>query len=482
MKSLRGLIRHSGLILLAGLLLFFSLLVYAGGEALLRRYVDGRLLGLAQTLAKIVEQHPELIDSSNDEYALAAEVAGNDKHQRELQEVAHSLMIFSADGRVVWKGPQAVARHPLPGDTVLQRLRLGHTVFETVESVEGTPIRHLFLPIPPEGRLRYVLHAEASLVFYRESLNGLVILLLVGSGIVLVLAWTASGWLANTILTPIERLSAGSEAMCAADLGKRLVLDSPYQEFRRLTQAFNSVMDRFQRGVESQRRFVDHAAHEMQTPLTVLQGHLEVALLKARTAEEYREVLLNNLEQVGRLIALTRSLLTLAKFTSDKPPLHVTPLSLDSLIKDLIAELMILFDERHIRLSVDVQSVPIIQGDAQWIKQALINLLDNALRYTPSGGTVTVRVQTEGQWVNVTVEDTGHGIESEHLPHLFERFYRTDWARAKDSGGTGLGLPIVKEIVEAHGGAISVISQVDQGSAFVLRFPFAEAHESSSSL
>src|SRR6185503_16467691 len=98
MKSLRRLIRHSGLIVLAGLLLFFSLLVYAGGDALLRRYVDGRLLGLAQTLAKIIEQHPNLIDSSNDEYALAAKVGGNDKHQRELQEVAHSLMIFSPEG------------------------------------------------------------------------------------------------------------------------------------------------------------------------------------------------------------------------------------------------------------------------------------------------------------------------------------------------------------------------------------------------
>jgi heavy metal sensor kinase len=471
MKSLRRLIRHAGLIVLAGLLLFFSLLVYAGGDALLRRYVDGRLLGLAQTLAKIIEQHPNLIDSSNDEYALAAKVGGNDTHERELQEVAHSLMIFSPEGRVVWKGPEAVAQHPLPDDTVFQRLRLGHTVFETVESVEGTPIRHLFLPIPSDGQLRYVLHAEASLLFYRASLNGLVILLLVGSGIVLLLAWIASGWLANTILTPIERLSTGSEAMCAADLRKRLVLDSPYQEFRRLTQAFNSVMDRFQRGVESQRRFVDHAAHEMQTPLTVLQGNLEVALLKARTAEEYREALINNLEQVARLITLTRSLLTLAKFTSDSPPLHVIPLSLESLVKDLIAELKLLFDERQIRLCVDAHSVPLIQGDAQWIKQALINLLDNALRYTPPGGTVTVRLQTAGKWLSVTVEDTGHGIESEHLPHLFERFYRTDWARAKDSGGTGLGLPIVKEIVEAHGGGISVTSQVDKGSAFVLRFP-----------
>jgi signal transduction histidine kinase len=100
-----------------------------------------------------------------------------------------------------------------------------------------------------------------------------------------------------------------------------------------------------------------------------------------------------------------------------------------------------------------------------------MNLLDNALRYTPSGGTVTVRLEPAGQWVAVIVEDTGHGIEPEHLPHLFERFYRTDWARAKDSGGTGLGLPIVKGIAAAHGGAIAVTSRVNEGSVFTLRLP-----------
>ena len=209
----------------------------------------------------------------------------------------------------------------------------------------------------------------------------------------------------------------------------------------------------------------------MKTPLTILQGNLDVALMKARTSEEYREALINNLEQVGRLIALTRSLLTLTNFTSGKPPVHLVPLALEPLIQDLVDELTLLADNRRITLSFEPQSVPLILGDAQWLRQALINLLDNALHYTPSGGAVPVRLQAVGEGVAVAVEDTGHGIEPEHLPHLFERFYRTDWARAKDAGGTGLGLPIVKEIAEAHGGTISVTSQVDKGSVFTLRFP-----------
>jgi signal transduction histidine kinase len=272
-------------------------------------------------------------------------------------------------------------------------------------------------------------------------------------------------------MAPIDALCTGAETLSEADLGKRLALDSPYREFRRLTQAVNSVLDQFQRGSEVQRNFCEIAAHEMKTPLTILQGNLEVALMKARTPEEYHEVLLNNLQQVDRLIALTRPLLTLAKFTSSKPPVNLVTLAVEPLIQELVDELMLLADDSQITLRFESQPVPFVLGDAQWLKQALINLLDNALRYTPSGGAVTIRLQAVGQEVAVAVEDTGHGIEPENIPHLFERFYRTDWARAKDSAGTGLGLPIVKEIMDAHGGSISVTSEVNKGSVFTLRLP-----------
>jgi heavy metal sensor kinase len=476
MKSLRGVISRSALILMGGLLLVFSVLIYVGSDALLHRFIDGRLLGLAEALATIIEQHPDIIEKSGDDRTLGGAVARTENQQHDLHEVTHSLMVFSPDGRMVWKGSEAVAQHQAPDETVFERTRRGITVFETVESADGKPIRHLFLPFPRQGEVRYVLHAEASMLLYRETLKGFVILLTLGSGVILLIAWIGSGWLAKKVLTPIEVLSTGAETMSEADLGKRLTLDSPYQEFHRLTQAFNSVMDRFQRSGESQLTFCNLAAHEMQTPLTILQGNLEVALLKARTPEEYREALINNLEQVGQLITLTRSLLTLAKFTSGKPPVHLAALALEPMIQNMVDELTLLADDRQITLSFESQAVPAVLGDAQWLKVALINLLGNALHYTPPGGTVTVRLQAVGEEVAVSVEDTGHGIEPEHLPHLFERFYRTDWARAKDSGGTGLGLSIVKEIAEAHGGSISVTSDVNKGSIFTLRVP-ASAHQ-----
>jgi len=475
MKSLGNVISTTAVILMAGLLLAFSILIYIGGEALLRRFVDGRLLALAETVAKIVEQHPNIIENSYEERNLAPEMVQGADARQEFQDVTHSVRIFSPEGRLIWKVSDTVSQQSI-SDNVLKQVRLGNTVFEFAQSPDGTTVRHLFISIPRHGQVRYVLQTESSLRRYRETLFGLVILLIIGSGTMLVAAWIGSRWLAQKVLKPIAMLSAGAETISEAELEKRLTLESSYQELLQLAQAFNSVMDRFQRNVESQRRFVDHAAHELRTPLTIMQGNLEVALLKARTSEEYREVIINNLEQVGRLIALTRSLLTLAKFSSDKPPVHLAPLALEPLIHDVVAELTILFDERRITLSFESRPAPPILGDAQWLKQALINLLDNALRYTPSGGTVTVRLQTVGEGVVLAVEDTGHGIEPEHLPHLFERFYRSDWARAKDSGGTGLGLPIVKEIAEAHGGSISVTSDVDKGSTFTLRL-LAQTHQ-----
>ena len=469
MKSLRSLISWSAFVLMAGLLMF-SALVYAASEILLHRFVDGRLLVLAETLAEFVERHPESFEHSGKDTAPTNELTHSSTEQHVLPDVTHALRVFSIDGSLLWRSPHATVQGSLP-PRLLEQVRLKNILFETVDAPDGTPARQLFLSLAGKGHRRYILQAETSLLHYQETLNGLVFLLALGSGATLILAWVGSIWLAKKVMAPIDALCTGAETMSEADLGKRLAMDSPYREFRRLIQAVNSVLDQFQRSSEVQRNFCEIAAHEMKTPLTILQGNLEVALMKARTDEEYREVLLNNLQQVDRLIALTRPLLTLAKFTSSKPPVSLVPLALEPLIQEIVDELMLLADDRQITLAFDPQPVPLILGDAQWLKQALINLLDNALRYTPSGGAVTIRLQAAGQEVTVAVEDTGHGIEPENIPHLFERFYRTDWARAKDSAGTGLGLPIVKEIMDAHGGNISVTSEVNKGSVFTLRLP-----------
>jgi len=465
MKSFQRLVRRSTLGLFVSLVLVSSVLMYAGIEALLRQYVDSRLLALAVTLGQILEKHPDVMP------LFETELGG--QTQPELIEAAHSVHLLAPDGRVLWQGAGAAAR-PEMSQGALERVRSGQTVYDTIRSTEGARVRRVSIPIPSHGDLRSILQAEVSFLFYEKTLSRIALLLVVVAGGTILMAWLISGWLARQLLTPIQTLSNTAGTICGAKQAM-FRLDTPYGEFQQLALSFNAMLDRLQRSREDQRRFVDYAAHEMQTPLTVLQANLEVTLHKARTVEEYREALISNLEQVERLVTLARELLALSRFSGDRSPVRLAPLDLNPLLEELIDELAVLADDRQIRITLEPHPISPVLGDRQWIKQLLINLLDNAIRYTAPGGAVSVRLQQEPHHVAIAVIDTGPGIEAEHLPHLFEHFYRTDTARARNSGGTGLGLPIVKQIVEAHGGTIAVESVVGKGSVFTFRLPVLQS-------
>lgn len=472
MSSFRTQFRLYTVALIAALLAVFNGLVYTGFHSLLQQYVDGRLLGFAATLAELIEQRPELLKRSDHEIVVPRGAQVADERIKELREVSHSVHILALDGTVVWEG-SAVLPRPSVDRVVLERGKNGEVVYETIETSFGVPVRRVFVPIRQQEEVRYLLQAEESLAFFRRTHRSLMGLLMLGSVAVLATSWFGSRWLAHKVLDPVEVLSRTAESISASALRSRVKLNAPFEEFDLLAQAFNAMLDRLQKASESQRRFTDYAAHEMKTPLTVMQGNLEVALQRPRSADEYRDVVVSNLTQVQRLIVLTRSLLTLARFAADQPPMEVVPLALEPLLRELIDDLTPVAEDRRIRLVLEKESVRPVLGDAERLKQVFINLLDNALRYTDPGGTVTIRLSNLRDGVQVAVRDTGQGIAQEHLPHLFEHFYRTDPARARNSGGHGLGLPIVKEISQAHHGSISVESEVGKGSVFTLTLPAA---------
>jgi len=473
MSSFRSRIRLSALLVIGALLIAFSVLLYSGLSVILHRYLDARLLAFGANWAEFIEETSGALPDSAHQPALSEPRGTDSEENRELREVARSLLILSPDGAVVWKGAAAQTRPSLPGDLWTKALR-GEIVYDTIKIANAPPVRRISVPVLRNGTVRYILQAETSMRFVQHTLRQLLALLAGIAVLTLALGWVGSRWLADEALVPVEALSSTAERISETSLKTRVSLNAPYAEFQRLAHVFNAMLERLQNVFEAQRRFIADAAHELKTPLTVIMGSLEVTLRKARSAEEYREVLIGNLGQVERLIALTRSLLTMVQFMGVRPPLRRAPLELEPLVKDLIGELAVLADNRQLTLALDAHPTPPVQGDEGWLRHILINLLDNALRYTPRGGTVTVCLDSADDTVTIAVKDTGPGIAPEHLPHLFERFYRAESARDRESGGVGLGLAIVKEIAEAHGGTVRVESEVGKGSVFTVTLPAAK--------
>ena len=252
-------------------------------------------------------------------------------------------------------------------------------------------------------------------------------------------------------------------------------LDPPRRdsELRRLVEAFNTLMDRL-RGLHSaQQRFVADAAHELRTPLTILRGEIQVALRKDRDPEKYRAVLQSNLEEVIRLSDLVEALLTLARLDAHQLSHDPTPLPVVGLCREIANKLAPIAERKGVRIEVDAhaQEEPSLAGSGAALHRILLNLVDNAVRYSSAEDVVRIAVEATATSIRIQVIDEGTGIAPDHLPHIFDRFYRIESARNRASGGAGLGLAIVKALTEANGGHIAVTSTVGQGTTFTLTFP-----------
>lgn len=471
MPSFRKRIRWSSLSLITILLLTFAASLYSTLSFLLHRHIDAHLLVTVQRQAHQVKKETgEIEDILQNKSDQADDDDHLEKEDHELREAIRNSVVLSREGTIQWKGEGVgvvAGLDPLLLDQTLK----GQTAFETLQTLPGPVVRRVSFPIISQGRVAYILQTQASLDLVNETLHWLIITLGTATIGMFVCGWVGSNWIARLALSPIETLGQTAANVSAQSLDTRVVLDAPYQEFQQLAKSFNSMFERLQKAFESQRRFVGDAAHELRTPLTAMKGNIEVALQRDRSNEEYQDVLATSLGQVERLARLVKALLTLTKFAGEHPPIDLKPILMEPLIKDLVSELSILAEEKGCCLTALLQDVPLILGDEGQLKQLVINLLDNAIRHTPQVGAVTVGLKSSDDQVCLTVTDTGSGIPAEHLPRLFERFYRADQARDRESGGTGLGLAIAQEIVLAHHGTISVKSEVGKGSVFTVSFP-----------
>jgi heavy metal sensor kinase len=332
---------------------------------------------------------------------------------------------------------------------------------------EPAPVRFLAVPAS-DGR---VLLVGASLDEQREALARLGILLAVGGPLALVLA-TGVGWVvAGAALRPVERMRAEAAAISSSEPGRRLPLSGTGDEVARLGETLNAMLERLEHALQRERRFVDEASHELRTPLANLRTELDLALRRARSAEELEAALRSAAEETERLARLAEDLLVLARADRGRVPVRREPVDLTSLLGGAIEAFAGRATEGGVSIEAHVPEGLRASLDPLRIRQAVGNLLDNALRHTPPGGKVTVEAARANGFLSLEVRDSGQGFPRSFLPSAFEPFARPDASRSRTDGGTGLGLAIVRAVAQAHGGAAEVRNRPQGGASVTLRIP-----------
>lgn len=321
------------------------------------------------------------------------------------------------------------------------------------------------------GGRAVVLRVSRSEDRLREQLREVLVVLVLGFPLVVVLAAVGGYVLARRALTPIDHLASEARRITAERLHERLTVPNEHDEIGRLAAVINDTFARLESSFEQLRRFTADASHELRTPLSVIRGIGEVGLGETRSPAEYKEAMGSMLEEVDRLTNLVDTLLRLSYGDAGTVRLSRAPFDLGQLARDVVSSLGILAEERNQRLTVDAAAGISVAADRLVLREAITNVVDNAIKYSPQSSTIAVRVHANGDQALFSVADEGPGIAPEHRERVFDRFFRLDEARSRDNGGTGLGLAIAKWAVEVNGGHISVDTGANGGSIFRIVLP-----------
>jgi heavy metal sensor kinase len=387
--------------------------------------------------------------------------------QQSLTESDESFaQILARDGSVV-EATSGLGQ-PLLAPSVVASLRRT-TFFETTLFADREPVHARLLATPsPAGPVVVV---GTSLEQHDETLAGLAALLWSGGGAALLLA-AGVGWvLAGAALRPVEAMRKEVAAISYSEPGRRLAIPPTGDEVARLAETMNQMLERMAQALDRERRFVDDASHELRTPLGILKAELELALSRARSKEELGEALRSASEESDRLVKLAEDLLVLARADRGRLPVRREPIGLEQLVAAAIAPFEARAQQRAVRIEVHVSADGPVELDPVRIKQALSNLVDNALEHTPPGGRVTVECELQADEVRLRVADSGPGFPAGFVDHAFEPFTRADTGRARRDGGAGLGLAIVRAVAEAHGGRTLCYNRADSGAVVELILP-----------
>ena len=450
--------------LTAWYVLFFSLLLagfsgflYFLLERHLYEQVDASLVSTAETVATILED--EMVESGGKTDLAAREIV------REVQVPTAYLALFE-DGQPLARSPQ-LRNLKLPLEAGIATLKnFGAHGARTI----AVPSRRPYLGKPTAFTLVVVQPLDG----VAAQLDALRHVYYAALPVAMLVAALGGFLLASKSIAPVLSISEQAEAITDKNLHTRLEAPGARLEFARLARVFNELLARLDRSFERMRDFMADASHELRTPIAIIRGEADVALAHNRQAEEYRESLAIIQDESRRLTRLVDDLLNLARADAGHQQLKVEEVYLNDLLEQCCRPAQAQARQKGVHLAAPPAGDIGFRGDPGLLQRLISNLLDNAIRYTPAGGSVEARLEARGAQAWLTIRDTGVGIPPELLARIFERFYRVDKARSRADGGFGLGLSIVKWIAEAHRGEVRVESRVNEGTTFTVVLPLAD--------
>jgi two-component system, OmpR family, sensor kinase len=454
-------------VLLAGALVLFGAASYVGLERYLQKSLDESLVKQARSIGDVLIVN---INQSGEDYV------NNEITEHYSPEInGRFIRVTRADGKQIFisglpkDGTFDPARVPPPQLPVLRAFS------HEVEMSDGHELLLHALPYESRDGARFLIEVAAPYNQIESVLRGL--LLTFGLGLPLIVALAISGGyvLMRRALRPVDEIRQKAAQITSRNLSERLPVVHTGDELERLATDLNRMIERLEESFQQINRFSADASHELRTPLTVLQGELEsIARNSSNLPAEIRDTIGSALEETHRLTKIVENLLAISRLEAGDARKQRERLDFAELARNTADQMRLLAEEKHIHLDCNGAEAVEVDADPARLKQVVVNLLDNAIKYTPESGRVSISVMKQDGRAVFEIADTGIGISPDDLPHIFDRFYRADKARSRQMGGTGLGLSIVRSICLAHDGQVKVESIEGQGSVFHIQLPLAK--------
>jgi heavy metal sensor kinase len=456
--------------------LAICLVVFGGAVYLgLARYLDSTLRSSLRSEAQSIGEKLLVdVNRKGDRFVIG-----------EINEMAPEISgrfirITREDGSILYQSPSPINQRFVPARIPTLK-SWGGTPFSLLDSHAGTGTV-LIEAVPfvaPEGN-SFLIEVGTSSHDIHSTLHGLLLTLALGVPFIIAVAALGGIFVMRRALRPLDEITRAAETITSRNFGERLPIVHTGDELERLTTSLNRMVSRLEDSFQHINRFSADVSHELRTPLTILRGELESLTQYDHLSPAAMEVIGSALEEIGRLTQIINQLLEISRLEAGQATREVSIVSLGELATGTAEQMRLLADEKSIRLDYLVSSEVAVMGNASLLKQIVVNLLDNAIKYTPAGGSVELLVESKGSKAVLEVRDTGIGIPGYALPHICERFYRADKARTRHSGGAGLGLSIVKSICTAQGGELSILSKEGEGTRVRIEMPRVEGRLPSS--